>query len=432
MSRAVIDSEAGNKVASGTSNTWSHTVATGKANRLLVVAVDAGLSLTSVTYGGKALSSLGQIVYNSGETLSFWFLLAPATGTNSVTVTASGTTYIIGSSVSLYNVAQNNPFGTLASNSGSGTASSNTVATTNANQVVLDFVNNTAASTNSPTAGQTLLIQPTGSGMAAGDIGATGTNMTLTWSFTSSVWAELSVPVNPALSLVQSHATVASGTVTSLAGTLPSGVTAGNLLVAAVTSGGQGTAITPPSGWSQAAFNQPNSPANCETGIWFIVVTAAMAGQTSWTFTQAAAHNFYIELEEWFSSSGWPTNPLDQSAIGDTASSPTTSTTIQSGTTGTTAQAGEVWIASLTYDLGAQTESGLTAGWNRDLEISDSTPNHTAAMLSNVGSTSVGAAACQFTIATAEYWAGAIATFKAATIAAKLLLIADGYGGVFL
>lgn len=210
---------------------------------------------------------------------------------------------------------------------------------------------------------------------------------------------------------VQGQATASSGTVTSLAGTVGSGVTLGNLLVAAVTTGNNANAVTAPSGWTQASFNQPNSPANCETGLWYLVVDAGHAGLTSFTFTFNSSHNSYIIIEEWSATNGWVASPVDQTAVGNTAGTATTSTTPLTGTTSTTTQASELWVATLTYDLGPQTESSLTSGWTKDLETHDSTPNHTATMLYNVAS-STGAAACQYTIGTAEHWAGAVATFK--------------------
>lgn len=193
-----FDAATGNKVTSATTNTWSHTVAV-QSNRALLVSVDAGQAITGVTYNGVAMTSLGVVNYNSAnEHLSLWYLLAPATGANNVVATASGSTFIIGVSASYYGVAQTSTFGTFASNSGAtGAASTNTVVTTSSTQLVIDAVNNAAASTDTATASQTKRFQPATSGAALGDIAATGSNMTLTWSFTSSVWAQVSVAMNP-------------------------------------------------------------------------------------------------------------------------------------------------------------------------------------------------------------------------------------------
>jgi hypothetical protein len=214
---------------------------------------------------------------------------------------------------------------------------------------------------------------------------------------------------------VQGQATASASTTTSQAATVGSGVTLGNLLVAAVSTGAIGNSVTPPTGWTQAVFNQPNSPANDETGLWYIVVAAGQAGSTSFTFTFGSAHNVYIIIEEWSATNGWNASPVDQTAVGNTAGTATTSTTPLTGTTSTTTQASELWVATLMYSAGVQTESSITSGWTKDLETHDSGNNHTATMLYQIAS-STGAAACQYTIGTAEHWAGAVATFKPVVI----------------
>ncbi len=195
----VFDSATGNKVASGTTNSWNHTVGAGN-NRLLKVTVAAGATVSGVTFNGVALTVLKSIVYNTPNNFSVWYLLNPPTGTYTITVTIAATSFIVGASVSYANVAQSSTFGVAASSGSSAgqTSSSNTVATTNANQLVFDAVNNDFPSANTPTAGQTKREQPASSGVAIGDIAATGANMTLTWSFSISAWAEISVAINPA------------------------------------------------------------------------------------------------------------------------------------------------------------------------------------------------------------------------------------------
>ena len=205
--------------------------------------------------------------------------------------------------------------------------------------------------------------------------------------------------------------TAQNGGNTTQAVTLGAGVTLGNLLVVAFACGSNNITITPPNAsWTQAALNQPSgSSATIETSLWYLVVDAGHAGQTSWTWTISTTHSMFLTMEEWSASTGWPANPVDASAVGDTAGSPTQSTTIQSGTTGTTTQAEELWVASLAYKNGAQTESGITAGWTKDLEATNSA--HTMTMLYQVTS-ATGAAACQYTIGTAKYWAGCVVAFK--------------------
>lgn len=215
------------------------------------------------------------------------------------------------------------------------------------------------------------------------------------------------------ISRVQGNSVNSAGTVTSQAITLSTGITQGNFVVATVATGNNATTFTGPSGWTQVVINQPaGSSATIETSIWYLVVSAGQAGQTSWTWTLSASHTAYICIEEWSSTSGWLASPLDQTAQGDTSGTPTTSTTIQSGATATTAQASELWIASLAYKNSAQSESSITSGWTKDLEATLAN-NNTMTMLYQVVS-ATGAASCQYSITTGQYWAGVVATFMTA------------------
>ena len=230
----------------------------------------------------------------------------------------------------------------------------------------------------------------------------------------------------------QGNTAASSGSVTTQAVTLPSGVLQGNLLVCAVAIGNNATTITAPdASWTQSVLNQPaGSNATIEAGIWYLVVDAAHAGQTSWTWTGSVAHSMFLCISEWSATNGWPSNPLDVSASGDTIATPVAATSIASGTTATTTQAEELWIASLAYKSTAQTESSITSGWTRDMEAS-ATGLNTMTMLYQIAS-SPGAASCSYTIGTAQYWAGCVATFKDAPVSAPThVLMCDGTGGVF-
>jgi hypothetical protein len=213
---------------------------------------------------------------------------------------------------------------------------------------------------------------------------------------------------------VQGNSVNSSGSVSSQAVTLPSGVTLGNLIVASVATGSNNTTFTGPSGWTQAVINQPaGASATIETSIWYLVVAAGQVGQTSFTWTLSASHSAYICISEWSSTTGWQASPVDVAVVGDTAGSPTTATTIVSGTTSATAQASELWIASLAYKGSAQSETSITSGWTKDLE-STLASNNTMTMLYQVAS-ATGAAACQYSIGSAQFWAGVVATFMPAS-----------------
>ncbi len=74
---------------SGTSVNFNHTTGTG-ANRVLVVSVGISMSATvsSVTYGGQALTLLHQSSAGSPR-LSVWYMVAPPSGLNSVVINKS-------------------------------------------------------------------------------------------------------------------------------------------------------------------------------------------------------------------------------------------------------------------------------------------------------------------------------------------------------
>jgi hypothetical protein len=231
------------------------------------------------------------------------------------------------------------------------------------------------------------------------------------------------------ISLVQSNqANSPNSTSTTQAVTLGSGITQGNLVVAAVACGNNATTITGPSGWTQAIINQPaGASALIETSIWYMVVTGGHAGETSWTWTFASAHSLFVCIEEWSSTTGWMASPVDQTVQGDTAGSPTTSTTPASGTTSTTLEAVELWIGSIAYKGSAQSETSITSGWTKDVESTLAAAN-TMTMLYQVAA-ATGTAGVQYTIGSGQFWAGVAATFKPAiprTIPATAALQSTG------
>lgn len=210
---------------------------------------------------------------------------------------------------------------------------------------------------------------------------------------------------------VQGNSVNSGSLVTSQTVTLGGGIKKGNLVVASVAVGNNTTTISGPTGWTEVTYNQPNgSSATIATSIWYLVVSSSQAGQTSWTWSLNHAHSMYICISEWNATNGWPANPVDVSANGDTIGSPVQATSIASGTTGTTAQAEELWIGSLAYKGSAQSESGVTAGWTSDLEATLDF-NNTMTMLYKVAA-ATGTASVSYTIGTAKYWAGCVVTFK--------------------
>lgn len=125
---------------------WSHTTTT-QSNRILVVSV--GLlsvvnSVTGITYGGAALTKLRHDVSASTTVRTeIWYLIAPATGINTVEVTLA-TGSVSGASATTYHNAspaqpdaQNGDTGVTGAGGGSASISVTTV--TN-NSVVIDAI----------------------------------------------------------------------------------------------------------------------------------------------------------------------------------------------------------------------------------------------------------------------------------------------------
>lgn len=125
------------KVESGSvsSTTFSHTVGTGSARYLVVGTVFRGGTnriATAVTYNGVAMTKIGSDQTNAGACNSnIWGLANPASGTNDVVVTYSGsgnTMQVVASSYT--GVNQTSAVDTNNGTTGSGTTFSPTVTTT--------------------------------------------------------------------------------------------------------------------------------------------------------------------------------------------------------------------------------------------------------------------------------------------------------------
>jgi hypothetical protein len=107
------------KTGAGVSSlSWSHTVASGD-NRLLAVVITkrayAGTAqVTSVTFGGVALTKRGGVQQGSGDypRVEIWYLVAPAVSTGTIVVTLdAGTDYMQAGATDFVNVHQSAPVG---------------------------------------------------------------------------------------------------------------------------------------------------------------------------------------------------------------------------------------------------------------------------------------------------------------------------------
>jgi hypothetical protein len=206
-----------------------------------------------------------------------------------------------------------------------------------------------------------------------------------------------------------------SGSGTSGSATFGAGVTAGNLLIARVMVGAGNITYTTPANWSSAGQAINSASGGVSTAIFFAVVTAGMAGGTSFTFSWNSSHSFGIYLEEWNATEGWPASPLDKTS---TAFSSTAVTALDTGATATTVWGEELWVAALAYKAGTQTLDSITGGWTLGDNSANGSGNSQASLYEVASST--GTARVQATLhTTAEINAGAVATFR--TVLARVI-----------
>lgn len=205
MAPAVTPDAIGGGNAAGVATvTFAHTCS--GLNRVLIVGISQGsnTSVTSVTYAGTAMTSLGVPANNGNKAVvSMYYLAAPATGANNVVVTWTGNVNAIVGSVSFTGVDQTTPVGTFAKATGTSTAPSVNVTSGNG-QLVVDTV---AVETNvalAVGAGQAQQWNASIAGQVQGggstELGAA--TVTMSWSFPApnKRWAIGGVAVKPVTS----------------------------------------------------------------------------------------------------------------------------------------------------------------------------------------------------------------------------------------
>ncbi len=214
----VIDS-ANISTATSTGTTtfsWSHTVDTNLTNRYMVVcfslqgnttSTPTGIEVSSVSYGGNALTRrVSQDSDGTQGRTEIWDLLAPPTGTNTVSVTLSASTQVVASAVAFGNVNQTSPSRSSASTRA--TSSSISLAVTSASRdAIIDVVSSLYPINPTPGSSQTLrwnLATGTnstdlrGSGSTKPGVGTfDGVTWTLSASTSWSISAESIQPPNP-------------------------------------------------------------------------------------------------------------------------------------------------------------------------------------------------------------------------------------------
>jgi len=174
------------------------------SDRLMLVSVGsvkgANNAVSSVTFGGVALTKLGETVDASNRKLEMWYLVSPSTTAGTVTINwPSGQTLEAMVGVTVFqNVDQTDIFGPLASNSGS-TASSSLTVTSAAGDIVVDAIAVKDNNITFPT-GFTEIFR---SGTNSVDVGSSygsaasgaATTTSVSWTGISGSWAALGVAI---------------------------------------------------------------------------------------------------------------------------------------------------------------------------------------------------------------------------------------------
>jgi hypothetical protein len=164
-------------------------------------------TISSVTYAGTSMTSLGSVLNSGNCRVSLYSIQAPANASNTVIVTLSGPARFSAAALSFNNVSQTTSTGTFSSATGNSTAALTTVASA-AGDVVLDVVAHrdgtyTLTADPSQTPQWTQLAQDPGNAAnsmeVAGSTKAGATSTTMTWTITGTAqWAIGAVPIKPA------------------------------------------------------------------------------------------------------------------------------------------------------------------------------------------------------------------------------------------
>lgn len=178
--------------------TWSHTVGSG-SNRILIVglSIDSGIVATTVTYGPQPLTHI-ITQFSALPDAEMWYLLSPAVGTATITVTfAAFTAFAVGGSVSYFNVASVGAFNTA---SGTGSGSASVTMSANSGDLVVDTLA-ADSGTWSVGAGQAQRWNQVTGVTGAGSDKPAASPVTMTWSVITTgdiFWALIAVDLQPA------------------------------------------------------------------------------------------------------------------------------------------------------------------------------------------------------------------------------------------
>ncbi len=211
MATPAFDASSSSTVSGASSSTHAHTVSTG-VNRVLIVGVesqDASITdgtVTGITYAGVAMTKIDAIQIASDgqyQRSELWYLTAPATGSNNIVVSFTGTVSsgIVGG-LSYTNASQS-PLTITAKDAQASTTPSVSVTTLVNNSLVVDIISHGNGSniTQSVNTGTERLDidQSVETGLGMSDIEkVTAGSQARTWTLNGApTWAQVAVVLPP-------------------------------------------------------------------------------------------------------------------------------------------------------------------------------------------------------------------------------------------
>lgn len=191
--------------------TFSHTCSGSERVLIGVISLFDNLdSVTGFTYNGVAFTAVpsGSATINN-YSVTLYYLIAPATGSNTVSVTTTGAVNDIGIGVISFTGAdQTSPLGTANTATGTSTTPS-VIVSSAADQIVVDGLTIVHSGTLSVGASQTQrwnIIGGYGYLKSGGSTETGAASTTMSWSnSTSQDWALAAVPVKPVSTAINSH-----------------------------------------------------------------------------------------------------------------------------------------------------------------------------------------------------------------------------------
>ncbi len=196
------DNQTEKSVDQGSSLSLSHTIGI-ESNMILVAFVTLkngtyNRTVSSITYNGIAMTQLGYGASTNGYSKAYiYYMVAPPSGTNTLSVTLSGTAILKLSAVTWYNVNQTTPFGTYGTDSSTGGSSSSITVSSAIDELVIDnYVS--AGGTATPDPSQTVLWNSIVNGVPMAASTKPGdTHVTMTWTGNNNYMASIAAPMKP-------------------------------------------------------------------------------------------------------------------------------------------------------------------------------------------------------------------------------------------